>query len=397
MTESSQSTTTNSHSTNLDTNRTKVNLKYGMNPHQSSSSVSFKSIIDENGTILEPFKLINGVMGYINVLDFIHGWLTVYEIGKATHQIAFISMKHTSPAGLAIGTNTELSDDILDIFGVSESMRCQLTPCARAFIKSRNCDPLSSFGDFICCNSIVDEVTAKLIKREVCDGIAAPGFSPEALEILKSKKGGKFIVIEMDVVYCEYMLKHGWIESKEIYGMLLEQPYNNFVFNEEITGISVDDYDSIMAYYVLKYSQSNNVSMLYDGQMLGLGCGQQNRVACVKLAGGKATVWRLRHHPKVVSYYKNLDNGLKRQEKVNLVYEYIDKNSSELMKSIPKVNITLGSDGFFPFTDNIIEAHRFGVIKILQPGGSVMDDRVNEECKRLNIELYNIGTRMFYH
>ena len=131
--------------------------------------------------------------------------------------------------------------------------------------------------------------------------------------------------------------------------------------------------------------------------MLGLGCGQQNRVACVKLAGGKANVWRLRHHPEVVNYYKNLEKGLKRQEKVNLVYEYIDNKYKELMETIPEVNITLGSDGFFPFTDNIIEAHKFGVTKILQPGGSVMDGRVDEECKRLNIELHNIGTRMFYH
>jgi phosphoribosylaminoimidazolecarboxamide formyltransferase / IMP cyclohydrolase len=362
-----------------------VELKYGMNPHQKPASVSCLS------NNKDAFEVINGTLGYINVLDFIHGWLTVYEIGRATGKVTYISMKHTSPAGLAIGTN--VSEDMLSIFGIPEELQNELTEGARAFIKCRNCDPLSSFGDFICCNSIVDEVTAKLIKREVCDGIAALGFTDSALEILKSKKGGKFIIIKMNEDYCEQMLKTGWTESKEMYGLKLSQPSNNWICNRE----DFDSDDAVIAYCVLKYSQSNNVSMVYDGQLLGLGCGQQNRVACVKLAGEKANIWKLRHHPEVIEYYKGLDTTMKRQEKINSVYDYIKRYYSRLSYNCPNINITLGSDGFFPFTDNIIEAHKFGVTNILQPGGSIMDEKVEEKCRELNITMKNVGTRMFYH
>lgn len=367
-----------------------LSLKYGCNPHQSSSNL----VIQTNNNI-KPFSIINGKLGYINVMDFIHGWLTVFEIHKATNHIAFISMKHTSPAGL--GISTPLSKHSLDIFGVNKSLLSELTPCSIAFIKSRNCDPLSSFGDFICCSSKVDTITAQLIKKEVCDGIAAPDFSDDALALLKSKKDGKFIIIKMNINYCEILLNNGWTESKSIYGITLKQPYNNYCFNATNIGLKPDDYDAIISYYILKYAQSNNISMIYNGQLLGLGCGQQNRVSCVKLAGEKANIWRMRHHPKSIKYYKELPDSMKRQEKVNKIYEFINNNYKDLLSSLESIPITMGSDGFFPFPDNITEANKYNVTRILQPGGSVMDSVVKAECDKLNIKMYNIGTRMFYH
>lgn len=365
-----------------------LELKYGMNPHQTPAHV-----ISNNS-----FEVLNGNLGYINVLDFIHGWLMTYEIYKKTNKITFISMKHTSPAGLGIGTN--ISENSLEIFGVSYEARQNLSECAIAFIKSRNCDPLSSFGDFICCSSTVDVVTANLIKREVCDGIAAPNFEPEALDILKGKKNGNFIILRADKSYFDKINITGWNESKSIYGITLSQPSNNFSFNPEEVNLSKDDYDAVIAYTILKYSQSNNISMVYNGQLIGLGCGQQNRVGCVKLAGEKAIIWRLRHHPDVIFYYKTLkvDNPhLKRQDCVNRVYEYIETNKTKLLKSLKQIPITLGSDGFFPFSDNIVTANEYGVERILQPGGSIADDSVKHKCKELNIEMINVGARMFYH
>ena len=360
-------------------------LKYGMNPHQTPAFVNSNNA----------FSILNGNLGYINVLDFLHGWLMAYEVFKATNKITFTSMKHTSPAGLAIGNN--ISDKTLDCFGIDFETRQNLNECSRAFIKSRSCDPLSSFGDFVCCSSVVDSQTARLIKREVCDGIAATGYTEEALEILKSKKNGKFIIVEMNCDYYDSAITDGWTETKSIYGVTLSQPYNNFVFNPIDHGFKVDDYDAIIAYTVLKYSQSNNISMVYNGQLVGLGCGQQNRVGCVELAGDKALTWRLRHHDDTISYYKSLPDNLKRQEKVNLVYEYIAKNKENLCKNIEACNITLGSDGFFPFPDNIEVANKYGVSRILQPGGSIMDETVLKRCENLNISMKNIGSRMFYH
>ena len=359
----------------------KYELKYGLNPHQKPSYFEYPE---------DSLTIINGNLGYINVLDFIHGWLMAREIEDATKYICFLSMKHTSPAGAGIGN--DILQETMDIFGVDKYTRDNMTPCARAYIKSRNSDPLSSFGDFICCSSNVDTLTAELIKKEVCDGIIAVDFSVEALEILKSKKGGKFIIIKMDLNYYQKMNKEGWQDKKEIYGMTLSQPYNDYIPKLELLNI-----DGIMAYSILKYSQSNNVSMVYNGQLLGLGCGQQNRVGCVKLAGEKALIWRLRNHPKTIEYYKSLDSGLKRQEKVNLVYDFIYKNRKQIQSDLNNIELTLGSDGFFPFVDNIIEAKKFGVCKIIQPGGSIMDDSVKEECDKLGITMVNIGKRMFYH
>ena len=360
-------------------------LKYGMNPHQTPAFVNSNNA----------FSLLNGTLGYINVLDFLHGWLMAYEVFRATNKITFTSMKHTSPAGLGIGN--DISEKTLDIFGVDVQTRRNLNECSRAFIKSRSCDPLSSFGDFICCSSTVDSKTAELIKREVCDGIAATDFTDDALEILKTKKNGRFIIIKMNTDYYDNMIRDGWTETKSIYGVTLTQPNNYFMFNPEEYDFKADDYDAIISYIVLKYSQSNNISMVFNGQLLGLGCGQQNRVGCVELAGEKSLAWRLRHHSHTISYYNSLPENLKRQEKVNLVYEYICKNKDELCKNIDPCNITLGSDGFFPFPDNIEVASKYGVTRILQPGGSIMDETVFKRCGELNISIKNIGSRMFYH
>lgn len=363
-----------------------VNLKYGFNPHQSPSALECYKL--EN---LSPFEIINGTLGYINVLDFLHGWLMVYEIFSISDYHSFISMKHTSPAGLGVG-NT-ITQETLDIFGVNKNIT-NLSSCEMAFIKSRNCDPLSSFGDFICYSGIVDVETAKLIKREVCDGIAACGFEEEALEILKSKKNGKFIIIKMNEEYYKLMDKKGWSESKTLYGITISQPYNNFKMKTEYS------LDAIIAYTILKYSQSNNISMVYNGQLLGIGCGQQNRVSCVELAGKKAQIWKLRHLSETIAFYKKLPFSLKRQEKVNKVYDYIYDNYdmlNEYLKLNSNYGITLGSDGFFPFTDNIYVANKYGVKEIIQPGGSIMDSDVSKTCEKLNIKLQNINTRMFYH
>ena len=190
--------------------------------------------------------------------------------------------------------------------------------------------------------------------------------------------------------YYEIYKKSGWVETKEIYGIKLSQPYNDYVYSNT-------DLDKVVAHSVLKYSQSNNVSMVYNGQLIGIGCGQQNRVACVKLAGDKSLNWRMRHTKTVIDYYNSSDKNLKRQEKVNLVYEYISNHKERLLNEIDQIPITLGSDGFFPFTDNIEEANKYSVKKIVQPGGSATDNDVLQKCKEFNIQIENVGKRMFYH
>ena len=370
----------------LSTDKNKIELKYGANPHQNPA---YLEVTNQNA-IYKPFDIINGKLGYINILDIVHGWLIVREIDDVSEQTAFISMKHTSPAGLGVGE--DISKETLDIFGIDNILRNNLTSCSKAFIKSRCCDPLSSFGDFICCSSTVDLTTAQLIKKEICDGIVAVDYEPEALELLRQKKKGNFIIIKMSMEYYESYKQSGWIETKEIYGLKLSQPYNDYVYS------NIDlDLDKDVAYSVLKYSQSNNVSMVYNGQLIGIGCGQQNRVACVKLAGDKSLIWRMRHTNTVIEYYNSLDKNLKRQEKVNLVYDYISNHKENLLKEITEIPITLGSDGFFPFTDNIDEANKYSVKKIIQPGGSIADNDVLQKCKEYNIELENVGKRMFYH
>ena len=409
-----------------------ISLKYGLNPQQAPAKLEFSPTDNVSDTsnikeITNAFKVLNGSLGYINVLDIIHGWLIVREIDDLIDFPTTVSMKHTSPAGLGVG-NT-ITNETLGIFGMPESIKMDdLTDIAKAFIKSRNCDPLSSFGDFICCSRPIDAITARLIKRDICDGIVAPDYSPEAYNILASKKKGKFIIVQMDMNYYNKMIENGWNESKEIYGIRLNQPSNKFRLNIENLKEQYENdtelierkkIDLIIANCVLKYSQSNNISMAYDGQIIGLGCGQQNRVGCVRLAGEKAMNWIMRHQKEVIDYYKSLSFTIKRQEKVNLVYDFIKNlsnrqlnlrniaaheeflfdrpNCVENIADFTKYDITMGSDGFFPFPDNIKVANTYNVKYIIQPGGSLADTEVQNACDKFDIKMFNTGVRMFYH
>lgn len=402
--------------------KNKISLKYGINPHQEPSFLTFDTSVNS-----PPFRVLSGVIGYINVLDAIHGWLTVREVEDILNIPAVISMKHTSPAGLAIGTDLDVENCIT--FGLPLDANDTLSPVAKAFAKARNCDPLSSFGDFIICSSEVDVSMAKLIKREVSDGIMAPSFTEEALEILKNKKAGRYIILEANMDYYNRHRFNGWDETKSIYGITFHQPSNNYRFDldriqkvypveglieykkteEDIkienTRIELAKEELqkqresiILSYSVLKYAQSNNVCMVYNGQVIGMGTGQQNRVDCVRLAGQKARKWLLRRHPLTIEYLKSLSSNLKRQEKINMVYRWIDDNSEMLLKKKGvSEELVLGSDGFFPFPDNILVAQEYGVKYVIQPGGSQMDRVVADECRKNGIIMATTGSRVFYH
>ena len=384
-----------SHYLSKDT--TSIELKYGMNPQQKNSSIEFHQDT--------PFKVLNGTMGFINVLDAIHGWLTVRELDDLLDYPAAISMKHTSLAGLAVGN--KISKNTLGFFGLENHERESISPLSMAFMKSRIGDPLSSFGDFICISREVDIFTAKLIKKEVCDGIAAPGFSQEALEILKSKKNGKFIILNMDLEYYEKMKKNGWVELKSLYGITIKQDSNKY--KTEIMGEFSEDekIDLILANTSLKYAQSNNISISYGGQILGMGCGQQNRVACVRLAGEKAYNWLLRQSKEALDYWNSLEG--KRQDKVNLLYDFANDMKKKIefsvimsckdpfLEKLKENKLFMASDGFFPFPDNIQVANDYFVKYIIQPGGSIADKSIEDECIKYNIKMFYTGVRMFYH
>ena len=374
-------------------------LKYGMNPQQAEASVQFDTARETKA-----FNLINGTMGAINVLDMLHGWLTVMELDDELDLPAAISMKHTSLAGLAVGNG--ISKYTRRYFGFGDGD--DVGPLAMAYMKSRLGDPLSSFGDFIVLSRECDVETATLIKREVCDGIAAPGYSPEALEILKGKKSGKFIIVQMNMDYYRDITDSGWGENKEIYGVKVCQRNNG-----ELPDFgSVKDVNLRIDYTVanaaLRYAQSNNISIAVGGQVVGMGCGQQNRVGCVKLAGEKAINWETRQTDKCVKYWDTLEG--KRQEKVNQLYEYIDggmtfvgSGESEAEPGIKleiensSGQLVLASDGFFPFTDNIEVANGYNVKHIIHPGGSMADSEVEQKCTEYGITMFTTGVRMFYH
>ena len=379
-----------------------LGLKYGMNPQQAEASVEFDTSREHKA-----FNLINGTMGAINVLDMLHGWLTVMELDDQLDLPAAISMKHTSLAGLAVGNS--ISKYTLRYFG-EQDKEDTVGSLAMAYMKSRLGDPLSSFGDFIVLSRECDVETATLIKREVCDGIAAPGYSPEALEILKGKKGGKFIIVKMNMDYYSDITTDGWGENKEIYGVKVCQRNNG-----EIPDFSsVDDVnlriDFTVANAALRYAQSNNISIAVGGQVVGMGCGQQNRVGCVKLAGEKAINWETRQTEKCVKYWDTLEG--KRQEKVNQLYEYIEggmtlvgesdadsESDTGIQLEIENSSgqLVLASDGFFPFTDNIEVANNYNIKHIIHPGGSMADEVVQEACDKHGIMMLNTGFRMFYH
>ena len=389
-----------------------IQLKYGCNPNQKPSRIFM-----EDGSDL-PVTVLNGKPGYINFLDAFNGWQLVKELKEATGLPAATSFKHVSPAGAAVGR--PLSDTLAKIYWVDDLG--ELTPLASAYARARGADRMSSFGDFIALSDVCDVCTAKLIKREVSDGVIAPGYDPEALEILKSKKSGNYAIIQIDENY-----KPAELEKKQVYGITFEQGRNELKANEVLPGDVVtknkdipDDalMDMKISLIVLKYTQSNSVCYVKDGQAIGIGAGQQSRIHCTRLAGSKADNWYLRQSPQVLGL-KFLDT-IKRPDRDNAIDLYIgDEYEDVLAEGVwqtifaekPPVftreekkawlagntDVICGSDAFFPFADNVERAHKSGVKYIAQPGGSKRDDIVIEACDKFGMVMCFTGIRLFHH
>ena len=389
-----------------------LQLKYGCNPNQKPSRIFM-----ENGADL-PVTVLNGRPGYINFLDAFNGWQLVSELKKATGLPAATSFKHVSPAGAAVGL--PLTDTLAKIYWVDDLG--ELSPLACAYARARGADRMSSFGDFIALSDICDADTAKLIKREVSDGVIAPGYTEEALEILKQKKKGNYNVIEIDPSYVPDPL-----EKKQVFGITFEQGRNELDVNSDLLSNIVTKKKEIPAealmdmkisLITLKYTQSNSVCYVKGGQAIGIGAGQQSRVHCTRLAGNKADNWFLRQSPQVLGL--QFVDTLGRAERDNAIDVYIgdeymdvlaDGAWEKIFKVKPEVftreakrawldqmtDVTLGSDAFFPFADNIERAHKSGVKYIAQPGGSVRDDLVIECCDKYDMAMAFTGIRLFHH
>ena len=390
----------------------KLELKYGCNPNQKPACI----YMNEDKEL--PIKVLSGSPGYINLLDALNAWQLVKELKKATGYPAAASFKHVSPAGAAIGL--ELDETLKKIYFVEEN---DLSPLACAYARARGADRMSSFGDFIALSDTCDLETARLIKPEVSDGIIAPGYADEALEILKSKKSGKYNIIEIDKDYIPPST-----EVKQVFGINFEQGRNNIEINEELLKNIVTDNksmteaakrDLLIAMITIKYTQSNSVCYVKDGQAIGIGAGQQSRIHCTRLAGSKADFWYLRQAPKVLAL--DFVDGIGRADRDNTIDIYIGDNSAEellsddrwkrVLKTKPDEftkeekkeflktlsDVSLGSDAFFPFGDNIERAYRSGVKYIAQPGGSVRDDNVIEVCNKYGIVMAHTGLRLFHH
>ncbi len=389
-----------------------LELKYGCNPNQKPSC-----IYTENGEL--PIKVLSGKPGYINFLDAFNGWQLVRELKAATGLAAAASFKHVSPAGAAVGL--PLSDIEKKIYWVDD-MELELTPIANAYARARGADRMSSFGDFISLSDVCDKATALLIKREVSDGVIAPGYEPEALEILKAKKNGGYNVIEIDPDY-----EPEQIEKKQVFGITFEQGRNELkiddTFFENIVTENKDlsekaKIDLAISMITLKYTQSNSVCYVKDGQAIGIGAGQQSRIHCTRLAGQKADNWFLRQSPQVLGL--SFVDGIKRADRDNAIdlyigEDYMDVLSDGAWETIFKVKpeiftreekrgwlnqmsgVTLGSDAFFPFGDNIERAHKSGVQYVAQPGGSIRDDHVIDTCNKYGMVMCFTGIRLFHH
>ena len=387
-------------------------LKYGCNPNQKPARVFM-----QNGEL--PIEILNGKPGYINLLDAFNGWQLVRELKKATGLPAATSFKHVSPAGAAVGL--PLTDIEKKIYWVDD-MDIEFTPLANAYIRARGADRMSSFGDFISLSDVCDVATAKLIKREVSDGIIAPGYEPEALEILSAKKKGSYCVIKIDPEYVPAP-----IERKDVFGVTFEQGRNELVINDELFANVVTEnkdipesarIDLAIAMITLKYTQSNSVCYTKGGQAIGIGAGQQSRIHCTRLAGQKADNWFLRQNPKVLNL--PFKDGIGRADRDNSIDVYIGDEYEDILAEgtwqkffteKPSVftreekrawldkmdNVCLGSDAFFPFGDNIERAHKSGVKYIAQPGGSVRDDNVIDTCNKYGIAMCFTGIRLFHH
>ncbi len=389
-----------------------LELKYGCNPNQKPSRIYM-----ENGEL--PIQVLNGKPGYINFLDAFNGWQLVSELKKATGLPAATSFKHVSPAGAAVGL--PLSAVERKIYWVDD-MDMEFTPLANAYARARGADRMSSFGDFISLSDVCDKATAMIIKREVSDGVIAPGYTDEALEILKAKKKGNYNVIQINPDYVPAPIEH-----KEVFGITFEQGRNELVIDEHFFDNVVTDNKEIpdaakrdlaIAMITLKYTQSNSVCYAKDGQAIGIGAGQQSRIHCTRLAGQKADNWWLRQSPKVLGL-QFLDK-IGRADRDNAIDLYIGEDYMDVLadgawenifKVKPEVftaeekrawldkntNVALGSDAFFPFGDNIERAHRSGVAYVAQPGGSIRDDNVIETCNKYNMAMAFTGIRLFHH
>ena len=388
-----------------------LQLKYGCNPNQKPSRIFM-----ENGADL-PVTVLCGRPGYINFLDALNGWQLVSELKKATGLPAATSFKHVSPAGAAVGL--PLTDVERKIYFTGSK---PLSPLACAYARARGADRMSSFGDFIALSDVCDADTATLINREVSDGVIAPGYTDEALEILKAKRKGAYNVIQIDESY-----RPAPIERKQVFGITFEQGRNELDINREMFANIVTEnkelpekalIDLQIAMITLKYTQSNSVCYVYGGQAIGIGAGQQSRIHCTRLAGSKADNWFLRQHPKVLGL--KFKKGLGRANRDNAIDVYIGNDSEDVLGDdvwadtfeerpepltaeekkawIAKfTGVSLGSDAFFPFGDNIERARRSGVTYLAQPGGSIRDDQVIETCNKYNMVMAFTGIRLFHH
>ena len=389
-----------------------LQLKYGCNPNQKPSKVYM-----QDGSEL-PITVLNGKPGYINLLDGLNGWQLVKELKQATGLAAATSFKHVSPAGAAVGL--EMDDVLKKIYWVDDLG--DLSPLACAYARARGADRMSSFGDFISLSDPCDVDTARLIKREVSDGVIAPGYSPEALEILKQKKNGNYCVLQIDENYIPDPIEH-----KQVFGITFEQGRNNLVINKELLNEVVTEnkdipdsakIDLMIALITLKYTQSNTVCFAKGGQAIGIGAGQQSRVHCTRLAGQKADNWFLRQCPKVLNL--PFKENIRRADRDNAIDLYIGEEYMDVLADgawekvfteKPEVftkeekrawldqmqDVALGSDAFFPFGDNIERAHKSGVKYIAQPGGSVRDDNVIDVCNKYGMAMAFTKIRLFHH
>ena len=388
-------------------------LKYGCNPNQKPSRIYM-----QEGQL--PINVLNGRPGYINLLDALNSWQLVKELKEATGLPAAASFKHVSPAGAAVGL--PLNDILKKVYFVDD-LKVELSPLACAYARARGADRMSSYGDFIALSDVCDEATALIIKREVSDGVIAPGYTPKALAILQEKRKGTYNVIEIDENY-----KPVELETKMVYGVTFEQGRNEIQLNGEELFANIPTKnknfseeakrDLMIALITLKYTQSNSVCYVKDGQAIGIGAGQQSRIHCTRLAGSKADIWWLRQNPKVMNL--PFKAGIGRADRDNTIDIYISEDSEDALKDgawqqffteqpealsreekkewIAKNNkVALGSDAFFPFGDNIERAHKSGVEFIAQAGGSVRDDNVIDTCDKYNIAMAFTGIRLFHH
>ena len=389
-----------------------LELKYGCNPNQKPAKI----FMNDNKDL--PVTVLSGRPGYINFLDALNGWQLVKELKEATGLAAATSFKHVSPAGAAVGL--PLDDVLRKIYWVDD--QGELSPLASAYARARGADRMSSLGDFISLSAVCDVATAKLIKREVSAGVIAPGYEPEALEILKSKKNGNYNVIQIDPDYVPEEL-----ERKQVFGVVFEQGHNNLKIDKEMLKNIVTEnkdlteeaaMDLVISLITLKYTQSNSVCFVKGGQAIGIGAGQQSRVHCTRLAGSKADNWYLRQNPKVLNL--PFIDGIRRADRDNAIDLYIgedymdvlaDGRWEKIFKEKPEVftreekrawldgltDVALGSDAFFPFGDNIDRAHKSGVKYVAQPGGSVRDDQVIDTCNQYGMVMAFTGIRLFHH